>query len=80
MVVRGRVQNGVVVLSDGACLPEGEEVVVLTNANTTARSDAPPAQAKAHSVSDIPAVRLGAIVCPVPADNDLLGEMLEGRS
>jgi hypothetical protein len=30
MVVRGRVQNGVVVLADGVCLPEGQLVTVLT--------------------------------------------------
>jgi hypothetical protein len=28
MVVRGHVQNGVVVLDEGACLPEGQQVSV----------------------------------------------------
>ena len=29
MVAHGRVQNGVVVLDNGVCLPEGQEVTVL---------------------------------------------------
>jgi hypothetical protein len=33
----------------------------------------------AHSILDIPAVSLGSVLSPVTAD-DLLGEMLEGRS
>jgi hypothetical protein len=70
MVARGRVQNGVVVLTDGIRLPEGQEVTVL----------APPAGAPAHSILDIPPVSLGAILSPVTADDDLLAEMLEGRS
>ena len=31
MVARGRVQNGVVVLADGVCLPEGQLVTVLSH-------------------------------------------------
>ncbi len=31
MVVRGRVQHGVVVLADGVRLPEGQEVTVLAS-------------------------------------------------
>jgi hypothetical protein len=34
MVVRGHVQNGVVVLDDGIRLPEGQEVTVLSNEKT----------------------------------------------
>jgi len=71
MVVRGRVQNGVVVLTDGVRLPEGQEVTVL----------APPlAGPPAHGILDIPPVSLGSVVRPVAADDDLLAEMLEGRS
>ena len=32
-----------------------------------------------HSVLDIPAVHVGRVLCPPSADDDLLGEMLEGR-
>lgn len=71
MVVRGRVHKGVVVLAEGVRLPEGQEVTVL----------APPtASSEAHSIMDIPSVSLGSVVTPFPADDDLLGEMLENRS
>ncbi len=71
MVARGRVQNGVVVLADGVRLPEGQEVTVLAPS---------PAGPQGHGILDIPAVRLGAVVRPATAEDDLLGEMLEGRS
>jgi hypothetical protein len=71
MVVRGRVQNGVVVLADSVRLPEGEEVTVLAPARDGS---------EAHSILDIPPVSLGAVVSPLTSDDDLLGEMLEGRS
>ena len=32
-----------------------------------------------HSVLDIPAIHLGSVLRPENADDDLLGEMLEGR-
>jgi hypothetical protein len=32
-----------------------------------------------HSVMDIPAVNVGRILRPLSSDDDLLGEMLEGR-
>jgi hypothetical protein len=34
---------------------------------------------KAHSVMDIPTVNVGRILRPISSDDDLLGEMLEGR-
>ena len=71
MVARGRVQNGVVVLADGSRFPEGQLVTVLAS---------PPADSKAHGILDIPPVRLGLVLQPYSADDDLLGEMLEGRS
>jgi len=71
MVARGRVQNGVVVLADGVRLPEGQEVTVLAQ---------PPASLEGHGILDIPPVSLGAVLRPLTADDDLLGEMLEGRS
>jgi len=68
MVARRRVQNGVVVLTDGVRLPEGQEVTVL----------APPlAGSPTHGILDIPPVSLDSVVRPVTADNDLLAEMLE---
>jgi hypothetical protein len=72
MVARGRVQNGVVVLDGGVRLPEGLEVTVL------GRETAPPGPSS-HSVLDIPAVSLGAVLRAPTAEDDLLGEMLEGR-
>jgi hypothetical protein len=36
-------------------------------------------RAKAHSILDIPPVSLGPVVHPFTANDDLLGEMLEGR-
>ncbi len=70
MVARGRVENGVVVLTNGVHLPEGQQVTVLAP---------PPAGSPGHGILDIATVSLGAVVRPVTADNDLLGEMLEGR-
>ena len=77
MVARGRVHNGVVVLDDGVRLPEGQEVTVLAcGTATAARSlQRPPP----HSVLDVPAVSLGSVLRTLIADNDLLGEILEGR-
>lgn len=71
MVARGRVQNGVVVLADGVRLPEGQEVTVLAS---------PPQASNGHSLLDISPVSLGSVVRSLKADEDLLGEMLEGRS
>jgi hypothetical protein len=77
MVARGRVQNGVVVLDEGVRLPEGQEVTVLAGDSVPA---APPMRGASHSLLDIPAVSLGPVLRPLSADDDLLGEMLEGRS
>jgi hypothetical protein len=78
MVVRGRVQNGVVVLDKGVCLPEGQEVTVL--APDTVPTSPRLEGSRPHSVLDIPTVRVGAVLRPLTADDDLLGEMLEGRA
>ena len=71
MIARGRVQNGVIVLADGVSLPEGQQVTVLT---------VPNADARGHSVLDIVPVSLGTMARPQIAGEDLLGEMLEGRT
>ena len=77
MVVRGRVQDGVVVLADGVRLPEGQEVTVLAQATV------PPAPriegSQSRSVLDIATVSVGSVLRPLTSDDDLLGEMLEGR-
>ena len=77
MVARGRAKNGVVVLNDGVRLPEGQEVTVLGPA--TAPDGASPHTPRPHSVLDIPAASLGPVLSTPADDNDLLGEMLEGR-
>jgi len=71
MVARGRVQNGV-------RLPEGQEVTVLVpdTVPTSPRMEG----SRPHSVLDIPTVRVGAVLRPLMSDDDLLGEMLEGRA
>ncbi|MGA7497494.1 MAG: hypothetical protein WBX00_12270 [Isosphaeraceae bacterium] len=77
MVARGRVQNGVVVLDNGVCLPEGQEVTVLVPGTVPA---APRMEgSRPHSVLDIATVGLGPVLRPLTSDDDLLGEMLEGR-
>jgi hypothetical protein len=70
MVARGRVQNGVVILTEGVQLPEGQEVTVFAPL---------PEDSRDHSVLDIPPVSLGSILRPLTPDDDRLGEMLEGR-
>ncbi len=77
MVGRGRVQNGVVVLEEGVPFPEGLEVIVL---GTPPFPTAPSLSgAPAHSVLDVPIVSLGSVLRPLTVDDDLLGEMLDGR-
>lgn len=71
MVVRGHVENGVVILDDGVQLPEGQAVTVQVP---------PPADEKGHSILDIPPVSMGKMLRPLSPDDDLLDEMLEGRS
>ena len=70
MVVRGHVENGVVVLDEGIRLPEGQEVTV--------NMPLPPNE-KGHSVLDIPPVSMGKMIRPLGPDDDLLEEMLQGR-
>jgi hypothetical protein len=76
MVVRGRVRNSVVVLENGVRLPEGQEVIVLASDVASAIL---PINLRAHSILDIPAVSVGAALSALGSDEDVLGEMLEGR-
>ena len=73
MVTRGQVKNGVVVLANGIRLPEGQEVTVLA-------PGAWPTMARPHSILDIAPVSVGGVLRPLTAEDDLLGDMLEGRS
>jgi hypothetical protein len=73
MVTRGQVKNGVVVLANGVGLPEGQEVTVLAPATW-------PTIARQHSILDIAPVSVGGVLRPLTVEDDLLGEMLEGRS
>jgi hypothetical protein len=68
MMIRGRVKDGVVILPEGVALPEGQEVLV-----------SPVFPQGSHSVLDIPAVDCGPMLRPLTSDDDILGEMLEGR-
>ncbi len=72
MVAKGRVRNGVIVLSEGVRLPEGQEVTVLAIGKAQHAHET-------HSIMDIPPVSVGSVLRPMTADDDLLGEMLEGR-
>jgi hypothetical protein len=77
MVARGRVENGVVVLDNGVRLPEGQEVIVLAHGTVPG---APPMEGmRPRSVLDIATVSVGSVLRPLTSDDDLLGEMLEGR-
>jgi hypothetical protein len=73
MVARGRVRNGVVVLEDRVRLPEGQEVTILLPG--VGSTDGP----RSHSILDIPTASVGAVLRPLTAADDVLGEMLEGR-
>jgi hypothetical protein len=76
MVTRGRVENGVVVFESGVTLPEGIEVTVIIDAVATEN----PTQPKRHRVLEIPTYSFGKTLRPLSSDDDILGEMLEGRS
>jgi hypothetical protein len=77
MVFSGRVQNGVVVLNDGVRLPEGQEVTVIASVTVPAGSAAKGP--RTYSVLDIESASVDAVLRPLTSDDDLLGELLEGR-
>jgi predicted DNA-binding antitoxin AbrB/MazE fold protein len=68
-IVEAIYENGVLKLEQPLPLKNQEKVRV-----TVERLDR-----GAHSVLDIRAVSLGQVLRPLSADDDLLGEMLEGR-
>ncbi len=69
-VVEATYENGVLKLEHPLPLQEHEKVRVTVESLTTQR----------HSVMDIEPVSLGQIYHGWSSDDDLLGEMLEGRS
>ncbi len=73
----GRVRDGVVVVDEGVCLPEGQEVAVMTHdmASTSPQLEL----SRSHNVLDVPTVSLGSVIGPLLFDDDLLGEILEDR-
>jgi hypothetical protein len=77
MIVRGRVQDGVVVLDNGVRLPDGQEVTVV--AHGTAAPTPLVEGSQSHSVLDIATISVGLVLRALTSDDDLLGEMLEGR-
>jgi len=71
IITISHVKNGVIVLNNGVQLPEGQEVTVLV-------PDARPTGPQPHSILDIAPVSLGVLLRPLTAEDDLLGEMLNG--
>jgi hypothetical protein len=53
MVVRGYVHNGVVVLADGVCLPEGQEVTVVTQASEKANGPYPASKERHEAALEL---------------------------
>lgn len=68
-IVEATYQNGVLKLDQPLPLKDCEKVRVTVE--SLAR--------KAHSVLDIRPISLGNVLSPLNTDDDLLGEMLEGR-
>ena len=68
-VVEATYENGVLKLEQPLPLKDQEKVRVTVESLTT----------EGHSVMDIEPISLGKVHRPLLADDDLLGEMLEGR-
>ncbi len=68
-VIEATYENGMLKLDRPLPLKDHEKVRVTVEG----------LDAGVHSVLDIPPVHLGAVLRPLSADDDLLGEMLEGR-
>lgn len=69
-VIEATYENGVLKLDRPLPLKDREKVRVTVEGLDTGR----------HSILDIRPVSLGQALRPLSADDDLLGEMLEGRS
>jgi predicted DNA-binding antitoxin AbrB/MazE fold protein len=68
-VVDATYENGVLKLEQPLPLKEREKVRVTVESVAQGR----------HSVLDIRSISLGEVRCPLTTDDDILGEMLEGR-
>ena len=68
-VVEATYENGVLKLDQPLPLKDREKVRVTVESLTTGR----------HSILDIRPISLGQVLRPLAPDDDLLGEMLEGR-
>lgn len=68
-VVEATYENGVLRLAQPLPLQDQERVRVTVESLCTGD----------HSILDIRAVSLGQVLYPAASDQDLLGEMLEGR-
>jgi len=68
-VVEATYENGVLKLEQPLPLKDHEKVRVTVESIT----------AGSHSIVDIVPVSVGRVLRPLSADDDLLGEMLEGR-
>jgi predicted DNA-binding antitoxin AbrB/MazE fold protein len=68
-VVEATYEDGVLKLDRPLPLKDREKVRVTVESLTTA----------GHSVLEIPPIKLGQVLRPPARDDDLLGEMLEGR-
>lgn len=68
-VLEATYEGGVLKLEHPLPLQEHEKVRVTVESLTGG----------GHSVLDIPPVSLGGVLKPLSSDDDLLGEMLEGR-
>lgn len=68
-VIEATYENGVLRLDRPLPLKDREKVRVTVEG----------LEAERHSILDIPPVNLGTALRPLTADDDLLGEMLEGR-
>ncbi len=78
MMIPGRVKDGVVILDNGARIPDGQEVTVLIPDGVPVGPE--KNKSSRHSVLNIPTISLGKLLRSPSPDDDLLGEMLEGRS
>jgi len=62
-------------------LPDAQRRELLDEIERVPSTDvARAATPKPHRILDIPPVRVGAVLRPLTSDDDLLGEMLEGRA
>jgi hypothetical protein len=76
--------NDIEAAADSLPLGDKQRLVrrLLSQLDSQHGNSALPADANStgHSILDIEPVRLGAVLQPLNSDDDILGEMLEGRA